>query len=150
MENKTNLAFRQRMEDFQAIPSKEIWENIEKSLSNQESSIHNFEVAPPEECWKNIAANLHEAKLKRPSFSPLFSTQLLRYAAAFLGIITLTIVAFNPNIRKTFINGLNSANLKASLPEKPYQFNKNILKKDSSFTQKNGISPSNNQSSLKK
>ena len=150
MENKTNLAIRQRMEDFQASPSEEIWENLEKNLSKKESRIYDFEVAPPEDCWENIVSSLYDAGQKRLSFLRLNNTQWLRYAAVFLGIITLTIFAFNTNIRNRFINGLNNSNINASLPEKSYHFNKNILNKDSSSTQKYLLAPLNNQSSQKK
>ena len=150
MENKINSALRERMEDFLASPSNEIWDNIEKNLSKKEIRIHDFEVVPPQVCWENISSKLNFVGQKESRFSIQNGSRWMRYAAIVIGISTLTIFAFNSNMRNTIINGLSNSNIKASLPEKPYQLKKNILIKDSSSFNKNLSSPLNKENTIGK
>ena len=129
------------MEKFLASPSNEIWDNIQKNLSSKEVRMHDFEVVPPEVCWENISAKMNLVGQKESRFSIQNGSRLIRYAAIVISLTTLTIFAINSNIRNAIINGLSNSNIKASLPEKPYQLKKNMLIKDTSSFNKNLSSP---------
>lgn len=150
MENKTNAELKERLENILNHPPEEIWENIEKKISSEGKEIYNLEVIAPEVCWENIKANLNKVGQKKSSSPLLNLTQWVRYAAVVIGITTLATFALNPNMRNAFINGLSSSNIKASLPEKPYQINKNTLLKDSSKLKKPLSSPIENQTRTEK
>ena len=141
MESKINVELRQRMENLLASPSIEIWDNIQKNLSSKEVKMHDFEVIPPEVCWENISAKMNLVGQKESRLSLQNGTRWIRYAAIVISITTLTIFAINSDIRNAIINGLNNSNIKASLPEKPYQLKKNILITDTSSFNKNLSSP---------
>jgi hypothetical protein len=137
MERKTNEILKQKMDALEATPPDDVWDKIKKNLQTTDGIFYNIEVSPPEDSWKNISAKINPPKSQRLKLGQTLNLQWLKYAAIIIVILTISTTAFNPNMRNAFINSLNNANIKASLPKKPYQLHKNVLTSDSASSNKN-------------
>jgi hypothetical protein len=137
MESKTNEILKQKLDAFEATPPDDFWDNIEKNIQTSDALLYNIEIPPPEDSWEIISAKINPSKSQQLKFGRTSNLQWLKYAALIIVILTISTTAFNPNMRNAFINSLNNANIKASLPEKPYQLPKNVLTSDSARPIKN-------------
>jgi hypothetical protein len=146
MESKTNEILKQKLDAFHAAPPDDVWDNIEKNIQTSDDLLYNIEIPPPEDSWESISAKINPPKNQQFKIGRTSNLQWLKYAAIFVVILTISTTAFNPNMRNAFIKSLNNANIKASLPEKPYQLHKNVLKSDSASSHKNFTNKPDSQS----
>ena len=146
MESKTNEILKQKLDAFGATPPDEVWDNIEKNIQTSDALLYNIEIPPPEDSWESISAKINPPKSQNLKFGRTSNLQWLKYAATIIVILTISTTAFNPNMRNAFINSLNNANIKASLPEKPYQLPKNVLTSDSAKAHQNFTNKPDSQS----
>lgn len=146
MESKTNVILKQKLDAFGGTPPDDVWDKIENDIQTSDALLYNIEIPPPEDCWEIISASINTPKSQRLKFGRTSNVQWLKYAAIIIVILTISTTAFNPNMRNAFINSLNNANIKASLPEKPYQLPKNVLTSDSASFHKNFTNKPDSQS----
>lgn len=146
MESKTNEILKQKLDAFGVTPPDEVWDNIEKNIQTSDALLYNIEIPPPKDSWESISAKINPPKSQNLKFGRTSNLQWLKYAAIIIVILTISTTAFNPNMRNAFINSLNNANIKASLPEKPYQMPKNVLTSDSARSHQNFTNKPDSQS----
>ena len=88
----------------------ENWNEIEKNIAKDATSMYHIEIDPPDSCWESISEKLNQ-KSKKRSISIR-----MRYAAIFIGILLISAATINTSFRDSILNALNGANIKAALP----------------------------------
>jgi len=146
MESRTNEILKQKLDAFGATPPDDVWDNIEKNIQTSDALLYNIEIPPPGDSWESISAKLNPPKNQPFKIGRTSNLQWLKYAAIFIVILTISTTAFNPNIRNAFVNSLNNAKIKASLPEKPYQLPKKVITLDSASSHQNFTNKPDSQS----
>jgi hypothetical protein len=146
MESKTNEILKQKLDAFGATPPEDVWDKIKKNIQTSDTLLYNIEIPPPEDSWESISDKINPHKSQYLKIGRTSNLQWLKYAAIIIVILTISTTAFNPNMRNAFINSLNNANIKAALPEKPYQLPKSVLTSDSTSSHQNFTNKPDSQS----
>ena len=122
------MEWRNNIKRFESPAHEENWNEIEKNIAKEATSMYHIEVAPPESCWESISETLIQ-KNKKHSISIR-----MRYAAIFIGILLISTATINTSFRNSIINALNGVNIRAALPNATHYLN-SVSSKDSSIQQ---------------
>ena len=104
------MEWKNNINKFETPAHEDNWNEIEKNIAKEATSMYQIEIDPPESCWESISEKLNQ-KSKKRSISIR-----MRYAAIFIGILMISAASINTSFRDSILNALNGANIKAALP----------------------------------
>jgi hypothetical protein len=111
------MEWNKKLADYQATPPPPAWNEIEKTLQQDGSSLYHHTAVPPNESWEAISTKLSSLQNKQlfPAFNWL--RPALRYAAmiAFLALATTTLI--NSSFRNALIESIQGPGIKAALSD---------------------------------
>lgn len=111
------MEWNKKLADYQATPPPPAWNEIEKTLQQDGSSLYHHTAVPPNESWEAISTKLSSLENKQlfPAFNWL--RPALRYAAmiAFLALATTTLI--NSSFRNALIESIQGPGTKAALSD---------------------------------
>jgi hypothetical protein len=113
------MEWNRKLADYQATPPPPAWNEIEKTLQQDGSSLYHHTAVPPNESWEAISTKLSSLENKQPSTAFNWLRPALRYAAmiAFLALATTTLI--NSSFRNALIETIQGPGIKAALSDTP-------------------------------
>jgi hypothetical protein len=111
------MEWNKKLADYQATPPPRAWNEIEKTLQQDGSSLYHHTAVPPNESWEAISTKLSSLQNKQPSPAFNWLRPALRYAAmiAFLALATTTLI--NSSFRNALIESIQGPGIKAALSD---------------------------------
>lgn len=113
------MEWNKKLADYQATPPPPAWNEIEKTLQQDGSSLYDHKAVPPNESWEAISTKLSFLENNQPSIAFNWLRPALRYAAmiAFLALATTTLI--NSSFRNALIESIQGPGIKAALTDTP-------------------------------
>lgn len=113
------MEWNKKLADYQATPPPPAWNEIEKTLQQEGSSLYHHKAVPPNESWEAISTKLSSLENTHQSPSLKWLRPALRYAAmiAFLALATTTLI--NSSFRNALIESIQGPGIKAALTDTP-------------------------------
>ncbi len=113
------MEWNKKLAEYQATPPPPAWNEIEKTLHQEGSSLYHHTAVPPNESWEAISTKLSSLENNHQSPSLKWLRPALRYAAmiAFLALATTTMI--NSSFRNALIESIQGPGIKAALSDSP-------------------------------
>ena len=113
------MEWKHKLAEYQAAPPPTAWDEIEKTIRQDENFLFHHSAVPPNESWEAISTKLSSLENNPPSLAFNWMRPALRYAAmiAFLALATTTLI--NNSFRNALIESIQGPGIKAALTDTP-------------------------------